>query len=111
MVFLAASLLAAGLATPIPVQSGPVAAPVCALPEVLDVVAAELQKRGVHGELDGTSVGEKTEPGAPTALCSVRVLLPYYDTDRFGEGTQYRMVVRSYRVRRQPWSFLVTLLD
>lgn len=111
MVFLAASALAAGLIAPIPVQSGPVTAPVCGLPEVLDAVAAELQKQGAHGELDRTSVGERAEPGAPTALCSVKVLLSYYDTDRFGESTQYRMVVRSYRVRHQTWSLLVTLLD
>jgi hypothetical protein len=111
MIVLAASALAAGLMVPTLVQSGPVMAPVCALPEVLDVVAAKLQEQGVHGEIDGTSVGERSEPGAPTALCSIKVLLRYYDTDRFGEGTQYRMVVRSYRVRRQPWSFLVTLLD
>ena len=111
MIFLAASAFAAGLIAPIPVQSGPITEPICALPEVLDAVAAELQKQGIRGELDGASVGEKAEPGAPTALCSVKVLLSYYDTDRFGENTQYRMVVRSYRVRRQPWSFLVTLLD
>ena len=85
--------------------------PVCGLPEVLRVVAYELEVRGLHGELDPRGVGERSMPGAVTALCSVKVLLPFYDTDRFGGAPQYRMVVHSYQVRHQAHSLVVKLLD
>ena len=89
----------------------PAVEPVCGLPEVLQVVAYELEARGFHGELDPRGVGERSAPGAATALCSVKVLLPFYDTDRFGSAPQYRMVVHSYQVRHQAHSLVVKLLD
>ena len=85
--------------------------PVCGLPEVLGVVAQELEAQGIHGELDGGSVGERSAPGSPTALCAVKLLLPYYDTNHFNYAPQLRMVVRSYRVRRQRNSLIVELTD
>ena len=85
--------------------------PVCGLPEVLQAVAYELQARGLHGELDPRGIGERSMPGAATALCSVKVLLPFYDTERFGIAPQYRMVVHSYQVRHQAHSLVVKLLD
>lgn len=85
--------------------------PVCSLPEVLQIVAYELEARGIHGQLDPEGVGERSAPGAVTALCSIKVLLPFYDTDRFGSAPQYRMVLRSYQVRHQAHSLVVKLLD
>ena len=108
---LAAVILSTSLLSPVSERTDPSSAPVCGLPEVLQVVARELEERGVHGELDEGSVGELSGPGSTTALCSVKVLLPYYDTAQFGEAPQYRMVVRGYRVRHQPRSLVVTLLD
>jgi hypothetical protein len=85
--------------------------PVCGSPEVLRALTFELEARGVSGELDPGSVGEHSAPGAATALCSVNVLLPFYDRTRFGGAPQFQMMVRRYRVRRQSKSLLVTLLD
>lgn len=89
----------------------PSAEPVCGLPEVLQVVAYELEARGIHGQLDPHGIGEHSAPGALTALCSVKVLLPFYDTDHFGEAPQYRLVLHSYQVRHQAHSLVVKLLD
>lgn len=85
--------------------------PACGSPEVLRALAFELETRGLHGELDPGSIGERSAPGTATALCSVRVLFPFYDTARFGGAPQFQMVVRSYEVRRRSKSLLVTLLD
>ena len=107
MPMLATVALSTVLLSPISFPYGPV----CGLPEVLDVVAQELAAQGVHGGLDERSVGERSMPGGATVLCAVKVLLPYYDTDHFGYAPQFRLVVRTYRVRRQPNSLLVDLLD
>ncbi len=114
MARIAAAALAALLLLPGAVAAQaevPPVEPVCGLPEVLQVVAYELEARGVHGQLDPHGVGERSTPGAVTALCSVKVLLPFYDTDRFGSAPQYRLVVRSYQVRHQAHSLIVKLLD
>lgn len=107
MPLLAAAALSTALLSPASFLDGPV----CGLPEVLGVVAQELDAQGIHGELDGGSVGERSAPGAPAVLCAVKVLVPYYDTNHFGYAPQLRMVVRGYRVRRQPNSLIVDLLD
>jgi hypothetical protein len=87
------------------------AEPVCALPGVLQVVSDELAARGVYAELDPAGVGERSAPGAATVLCAVKLLMPYYDTSRFGYARQYRMEMRSYQIRRWPHSLRVDLLD
>lgn len=85
--------------------------PVCALPEVLQVVSDELAARGIYGTLDPTGVGERSAPGAPTVLCSVKLLMRYYDAPRYGAAPQYRMEVRGYKVQVHSNSLRVDLLD
>ena len=87
------------------------AEPVCARPEVLQVVSEELAAEGVYGELDPAGVGERSQPGASLVLCSVKLLMRYYDAARFGAAPQYRMVVRSFKVQHLPHSLRVDLLD
>lgn len=92
-------------------EAAPPFEPVCALPNVLRVVALALEARGLHGELDPGSVGERSAPDSVTALCSVKVLTAFYDSNRFGDAPQYQMVVHSYEVRHRSKSVFVKLLD
>lgn len=105
------SFVAATLSAVLLLPAGERAEPVCALPQVLQVVSDELAARGINAELDPVGVGERSAPGAPIALCSVKLLMRYYDTARFGYAPQYRMEVHGYQVRRWPNSFRVDLLD
>jgi len=103
----AAAAMSALLLVPVAAR----AEPVCALPEVLHVVADELAARGLYAELDPAGVGERSAPGAAVVLCSVKLLMRYYDTPRFGYAPQYRMEVRGFQVQRRPNSLRVDLLD
>ena len=108
MVRLAPALLCAVLLLPAAARAD---GPVCGTREVLDVVAQELQARGIAAELDGSSVGERSAPGSLTILCSVKLLFRTYDANAYGGAPQYTMTVRSYEVRRQSHSLLVRVLN
>ncbi len=82
--------------------------PVCARPEVLREVAAELAGQGVAGRLDAASVGEVTGSGA-LVRCAVRVLDRRFDTDRRGYLPYYVVTVRQYEVRQLRNGLLVQL--
>ncbi len=85
-----------------------VALPVCARPEVLREVAAELTGRGVAGEIDPGSVGQVDDGGA-LVRCAVRLLSRRFDTDRLAYLPYYVVSVRQYEVRRLRHGLLVQL--
>ena len=82
---------------------------ICALPEVLQTVKSELERRGIYGELETSAVGEVTGPNGAFASCSVKVLTRTLDTNRYGLAPQYRMDVRTYTVRHLRNGLMVEL--
>lgn len=58
--------------------------PICNRPEVLEVVAAGLAARGAMVDMQWGAAGQAPTGQQDLVLCSVRVRLHRYDTDRFG---------------------------
>ena len=104
-----ANVIAAFAAVALAVPATGRAEHICALPEVLQAVQSELERRGIYGELDASAVGEVTGPNAAAAACSVKVLTRTLDTNRYGLAPQYRMDVRRYTVRRLRNGLMVEL--
>ena len=81
--------------------------PICGSPVVLDAVARLLAKAGSAAQVEGRSVGQAPTARLDTVLCTVRLLDPIYDTNRFGPLPLLRQEVFEYTVRRVRTAVLV----
>lgn len=82
---------------------------ICGLPEVIDTVALELQRRGTAGVIDARNPGEVTD--ADGASCSAWLVQSEINTNDPGPPVRHRVVVQGYRVRRLANSLAVDLTD
>ena len=81
--------------------------PICGSPVVLEAVARLLAKAGSAAQVEGRSVGQVPTARLDTVLCTVRLLDPIYDTNRFGPIALIRAEVFEYTVRRARTALLV----
>ena len=73
--------------------------PVCGRNEVLDVVADDIAGRGLDAVILSGSVGQVPTALPDTVRCAVRLQTTFFDTNRFGEVPQLRLLVLDYTVR------------
>ena len=85
--------------------------PICSRPEVLDVVAAGLAARGAMMDMQWGAAGQAPTGQQGLVLCSVRVRLHRYDTDRFGYLPVPVEGVHHYTVRVRQNGFFVGGVD
>ena len=83
---------------------------VCSRPEVLDMVAEMLARRGTPALIEA-GVGEIPTREANTVQCAVRLNTRFYDTDRYGYVPQYRAATFQYLVRTGQNGLFVTAAD
>ena len=81
--------------------------PICGSPAVLEAVARLLAKAGSAAQVEGRSVGQVPTARLDTVLCTVRLLDPIYDTNRFGLVPLVRSAAFEYTVRRARIAVLV----
>lgn len=84
--------------------------PVCGRPEVLDMVAEILARRGTPALIEA-GAGEIPTREANTVRCAVRLNTRFYDTDRYGYVPQYRAATFQYLVRAGQNGLFVTAAD
>ena len=91
-------LMAAMLLAPGAAMAG-VPGPVCGAPEVLEIVARMLVRRGPPAVIVAPPVGEVPTDRPDTVLCAIRVQREVFDTNHFGAIPQYREQTYEYTVR------------
>lgn len=84
---------------------------VCGRPEVLEVVADDLARKGPGTTLVAGNFGEVPGLQAGTVRCSVQVSTRYFDTNRFGYIPQIRQAIIGYTVRMGRNGLFVDAID